>query len=287
MDKKKLNLILGAVLLLGAAFFAVTSMTPQQEEPAQTQTQAPTPPPPPQLTSVVVARKDIPKNTLITADEVKQKQTYMHELKPDDYQSIDHVIGKVATVDIIVGEKITRGRVMVKPSEQSLSMKVPEGKRALTIPIDKIASLEGMIKPNDRLDIIGKFAFGQNQSVVVPMFEDILVLAVGRTMAAYAAEGGYTSITVALEPDQGPLLIFALQLGQVQMLLRSPTDSQKSKVKMPVTMETLMATLFNVQQQQIQAVQQQPQQQQAAPAPQTRMPEPEDEIEVYTAGQRR
>jgi len=286
MDKKKLNLIIGFGILMVGGFIVVNMMGSQQEVVEE----APQPPPQPniepQLGMVVIARKDILKNTLITADEVKMKQAYEHEIKPDEYRSIDHVVGKVATVDIIVGERITRGRVMLKPSEQSLSGKVPDGKRAITIPIDKIASLEGMIKPNDRLDVIGMFSFGEKQQVVVPMFEDILVLAVGRTMAAYAAEGGYSTITIALEPKQATLLIFAMQLGPapLRMLLRSPTDSQKSPTKEPVTMETLWATLFNVQQQQLVAQQQESQVQ---PVQQMIKPEPEDEIEVYSAGQKR
>jgi pilus assembly protein CpaB len=284
IDKKKLNLALGGVILLIGGYLAMTMMNgPQQEQGApqeMPQQQAPQEIP---MGLVVVASKDIPKGTLVLGEMIKQKRVPGQMIGPEDLEGPEYAIGKVATVDIVVGEQITRPKLMVKPSEMKLSLKVPDGKRGLTIPIDKLASLENMIKPGDKVDVIGTFPFQNQQPVVVPMFEDVLILAVGRTMAEYAAEAGYETITMALSSKEATLLLFATQLGKLNLLLRSPLDTKTSRVKEPITLEKLWATLFNINVQQQQEKQQggsSQEQREVLPAKAT----PEQKIEVYSGG---
>lgn len=296
MDKKKLNLIIAGLIILVGGFLAMNMMGPKPEPMPPQGGQVPAQsarPQAPQYSQAVFAKRDIPKGSLITEDMVKAKRIPAHTQGADDILYDSHVIGKVATVNIVIGEKITKGRVQVKPSEMKLAMKVPDGKRAVTIPIDKLASLEGMIKPGDNVDIVGTFPFQNQQPVVVPMFENVLILAVGRTMTEYAAQGGYGTITMALTQKESTLLLYSTQLGKLNLLLRSPLDSKKSQVKEAITMDKLWATLFNVSQQQQSEMQQQQQgaalQQQQGPASsQSSVPKPneDEEIEVFVAGQR-
>lgn len=295
MDKKKLNLIIAALILIVGGFLAMNMMAPKEEpmpQQAQQQQQERPRPKAPQYSQAVFAKRDIPKGTLITEEFIKVKKIPAHTQGGDDILYDSHVVGKVATVNIVIGEKITKGRVQVKPSEMKLARKIPDGKRAITIPIDKLASLEGMIKPGDSVDIIGTFPYQNKQPVVVPMFENVPILAVGRTMTEYAAQGGYASITMALNQKESTLLLYATQLGKLNLLLRSPLDSKKSQVKEPITLEKLWGTLFNVSQQQQQqpsrqqGAAQQNMQQQVMPQQTIQKPNEDDEIEVFVAGQR-
>lgn len=286
MEKKKLNLIIGAVIMIVGVFLALNMMNEQQPAPSPQagQPQQQRSPRAPQYAEVVVAKKDIPKGSLVTEEYVKTKKVAVQTIGKEDMFELDQAIGKVSTVNIVVGERITKGRVEVKPPEDKLAFRVPDGHRAVTIPIDALASLEGMIKPGDRVDIIGTFPFQNKQPVVVPMFEDVIILATGRTMAAYASQGGYKSITMALKSNEAQILLFATQLGKLNLLLRSPLDSATSRVKEPLTMDKLWAALFNVSMQQ----QQQAQQGQQPQQPMTAEPiEKEPEIEIFSGGSRK
>lgn len=251
MDKKKQKLMIGIAVLIVGGFLVFNMTAPVQQAPVQqAAAQQRSAPAPVQYMPVVFAKKDIVKGSLILEEMVKMKNVPANTVKEEDLTSLDYAVGKVSTVDIVVGERVTKGRVMVRPSEAKLSKKVPDGKRAVTIPIDALASLEGMIKPGDRVDVVGNFPFQQKQPVIVAMFEDVLVLAVGRVMAEYAAQGGYKSITMALAPEEAHLLLFATQIGKLTLLLRSPLDSKKARVNEPITMDKLWSKLFNISEEQ-------------------------------------
>ena len=244
-----------------------------------------------------MAKKDIGRGTPISREMVRSVRA--PDVSVDDIESEDAVIGKIATIDIMVGERLTRPKVSMRQGQEQLADKVPAGKRAITIPIDKIASLEGMIRPNDRVDMVGTFpipAMGpggkqQNQNVVVPMFENIQVLAVGASITSMG-DRNYDSITFALAQEEASLLIYALQMGSVRLLLRSPEDSSVSKIKVPVTLNVLYDKLFTIQQQQ-----QQPQpgyssqpegesEEGSAPQPTTQAKSVEaSQVEVFTGGE--
>jgi len=61
--------------------------------------------------------------------------------------------------------------------------------RAVSIPVDAIASVSGMIKPNDHVDILGTFIFpsatvtGGVETITLTVLQDVTVLATGKALA--------------------------------------------------------------------------------------------------------
>jgi pilus assembly protein CpaB len=159
--------------------------------------------------------------------------------------------------------------------ETSLSMKVPAGKRAISVPIDNISSVGGMVKPGDHVDIVGWVPIpalgpdGKQTTQMSPMslFQDVLVLAVGQdfTSGAKGSSSSSNLITFALAPQEASLIAFVQEQGKIRLILRSPGDTQVQPA-VPVSWETLFRTVMP------QAFQQQPEEQQetAAPRPQQR-----------------
>lgn len=301
MNKKKiLNIALGIIIIVVAALIFLSMNQPdesQYQEQAQSQAPSRSAPEQEEFVGLVVARRDIPKGSIISSDIIKQKKAAARSLTDQDIVNPDAVVGKVATIDIILGEKITRSKIVMRPGEQQLSTKIPEGKRAITIPIDKISSLEGMIKPGDRVDIVGMFPYtnytpdGQpfTENIVVTMFEHVLVLAVGSNISGYSAQQNpaYSSMTFALSQEESSLFIYSLQLGTIRLLLRSPYDAAISKTKIAITMQKLQQKLFNVQE--LQQSSRPPADNSAAVASEPRPGAPtgssSSEIEVFTGGQ--
>jgi len=317
MDKKKIiNIILGVVIIVIGVLLWQNMQNQRQQAPQGAPNNAPVAAGPVPVTPdsgpsagtqrpnvsqagiVVVAKKDIGRGTPISREMIRSERA--SDVSADDIESEGAVVGKIATIDIMLGERITRQKVSMRQGEQQLADKVPAGKRAMTIPIDKIASLEGMVRPNDRVDMIGTFPIPsmvsggkqQNQNVVVPMFENIQVLAVGASITSMG-DRNYDSITFALSQEESSLLIYALQMGTIRLLLRSPEDSSVSKVKMPVTINVLYDKLFAIQQQQQQQQGYMPELQEQG-QPQERQPQQTQAsapvaapsgVEVFTGGE--
>ena len=125
-----------------------------------------------------------------------------------------------------------------RPQQQSLAVKTPVGKRAITVVVDKIFAVGGFVSPGDYVDIITHLNAPANpndpkgnQGITVTLFQNVLVLAVGNNMqpgTGFEAQQNATSIpiTFALNPQETSLLSFVQQHGNLQLALRPSLDTQ-------------------------------------------------------------
>ncbi|MCD6539813.1 MAG: Flp pilus assembly protein CpaB [Candidatus Omnitrophica bacterium] len=253
MDKKRVYLITAIVLALTAIFLIHSYVQSERQKILELARKR-------GIVEVVVAKEDIPAKTKISSEMLIRARIPSKRLQPDALTSLDSIVGKIAKRDIIEGEQIRASFLMIPGSQKSLSLKIPEGKRAITIPVDKISSIEGMINPGDSVDIVGSFSIpvptqgGKtvNQTMVVPMFENVLVLAVGAKIEAVSLgreeKKPPTTITLALTPEQASLLTYAIEIGKIKLLLRSMFDTQADFKRVPITVDKLWEKLLGIRQ---------------------------------------
>jgi pilus assembly protein CpaB len=174
----------------------------------------------------------------------------------------------VAVAPVAAGEQLTLGKLAYPKglgAGAGLASATPVGKRAITIAVDNVASLAGMLKPGDYVDVISllpvpvEAADGTQakQAAVVPLFQNVLVLAVGQDTGTSSAPGVEQArykeetktteasllITLALSPQEANLLAFAQEQGKIRLALRSPADS-KVELLQPAGWETLFQHLM-------------------------------------------
>ncbi len=242
MDKRMLNLIIGIGLAV-IAIFLIHGYMQQKEAVIRRLIEEG------KLMEFVVATTDIPKESTITSDMVTIKRDRSTAYQPGDLTSLESVVGRFVEVDILKGQHINSQMLRAKGSIKFLSQGIPKGMRAMTIPVDKISAIEGLIKPSDKVDVIGSFSIptGQkNQStpVVVTLFEGVRVLASGRSLSPYNVNPSADTITVALKPEDIKLLTFVLESGNdIRLVLRAPLDKTADPGYQAVTLETLMKKL--------------------------------------------
>jgi len=150
--------------------------------------------------AVLVARDDIAEGTAIDAEMLETAIVPNQYLQPQAVTSLDRITGMMVVAPIAKGEQITLSKLSFtrKTAGAGLAEATPVGKRAITISVENISSLAGMIKPGDYVDVIAmvpvpvQTADGQqaSQSAVIPLFQNIPVLAVGQDIAAAFGKGG-------------------------------------------------------------------------------------------------
>ena len=203
------------------------------------------------LTTVVVAKQDIPAGTAIKESMLVETTLSRNMVQPRSAVSIDRVVDKITIAPIAKGEQVLLNKVTISGEIGSLSMKVPSGKRAVTVSVDNISSVGGMLRPGDHVDIVGMVpipamnADGKqvNQLATMPLFQDVLVLAVGQdfmnTQGAKKEEKlASPVITFALSPQEANLIVFVQEQGKIRLVLRSPGDTQLQQVT-PASWDTL------------------------------------------------
>lgn len=251
IEKQKLILITGIVLGIMAIVMTKVYLD-QQQQAVQERARAAIANMQSNQTAVLVAKRDIPQGSVIEAEMFESSIVPNKFVQPQAVTSLDRISGMVTVAPISKGEQISLSKLTnVKQAAGGgdLAGVTPSGKRAISIVVDNIASLSGMVKPGDYVDVLATIqipapgADGQvvNQMVVVPLFQNILVLAVGsdtggaslggsRYAEKDSSSGGNILITLALGPQEANLVAFVQEQGKIRLTMRSPADAQVEPV---------------------------------------------------------
>ena len=116
------------------------------------------------------------------------------------------------------------------------SLLTPSGKRALTVVIDSLSAVGGLISAGDYVDILADLKVpdkkGETKDVTAILFQNVEVLAVGSNfspesnIATYQQQQAMRSldVTLAVDPEEVGLVAFAQKYGKLKLALRSPSE---------------------------------------------------------------
>ena len=258
IQRQHIFLIAGVILAIVAALM-VNTYIEQQKQAAQKQAKISLANMQANQTAVLVAKQDIPKGSAIEAAMLETSIIPNKFMQPNAATSLDRVAGMVTVANISKGEQITLSKLanlQQKAGGGNLAGVTPVGKRAITVSVDTISSVAGMIKPGDYVDVFAMVpvpvqnAEGkqENQVAVLPLFQNVLVLAVGQDTGDTTQTSRYSKkeegpsgsglITLALGPQESSLMAFVQEQGKIRLVLRSPADAQVDSVQ-PASWETL------------------------------------------------
>jgi len=247
IDKQKLILISGIVLGV-MAIVMIKVYLDQQQQALQEKAKAAIASMQKDQTAVLVAKQDIPQGSVISPEMLDTSIVPNKFVQPQAVTSLDRISGMMTVAPISKGEQISLSKLIRERTAESrgLAGATPSGKRAITIVADSIASLSGMVKPGDYVDVLAVIQIpvqGQDgrvtgQIAIIPLFQNVLVLAVGQNTGAAAPAGRYTEsapvatsggnvlITLALGPQEANLVAFVQEQGKMRLVMRSPADAK-------------------------------------------------------------
>lgn len=225
-------LLAGAIALGGLAFFlsnkAINSRISQLEEEA---TRGKT------MVRVVVANRPLGAGELIDSSvvsvrEIPSEFVNKTTIVPDTYDAVD---GQALQVDVQRGEPLLTSYTASRGGEVFAAV-IKAGRRALTLEVDEISSISGMLRPGDRIDLLltarppeASSGGVAGREVTFPMLSNIEVLATGQAQKAKPAAGeaaaaGFSHITLDVTPEESTRIIVAKTAGKLTAVLRSPGD---------------------------------------------------------------
>lgn len=209
---------------------------------------------------VVMAAKDIPYSTTITADMVSVGTVgtvFSTDSTVVYYDKLEDVVGKIASADIFTGDQMTSKRVAdAGENKFGLSTKVAEGNRAITLPLTGDVALGSGLRVNDYVDVVvttqlptatteasARSTFSALMAGTVPsnsqVFYDRLglsysyiavqnlkVIALGQNIVPNALVQEYTTVTFEATPEEALQLSLIKDSGEVvsRLILRARGD---------------------------------------------------------------
>jgi Flp pilus assembly protein CpaB len=133
--------------------------------------------------------------------------------------------------------------------KSSLAKQTPPGKRAITVMIDSLQAIGGLVNPGDYVDVIAHLSVptgkkGAKESVTAMVFQDLQILAINTNLDEVGAyefqqKENKLRITFAVDPREAGLLAFAEMNGKLELVLRSPNE--KDHQMLPTATWTTLA----------------------------------------------
>ena len=235
MDKKKLMLLLGAlVIAIGTALAARSLLTGASAPSAEAAQQVPKGP------KVLVAQRALPVGTIITADSVSF-QLWPKEMVQDAYfidgeADMNKLLGTVVRYPITAGQPVTQGALVAPGDRGFLAAALGPGMRAVTIPVSAKTGVGGFIFPGDHVDLmLTQTVSGQGDGPPLKATETILrnvrVLATDQTTNTVVEDGktvvrSFRTVTLEVTPKIAEKIAVAQTIGTLSLTLRSLADNQ-------------------------------------------------------------
>lgn len=182
-------------------------------------------------------------------EKEQQLQQQIETLRAQMAQEIQRVAQEAAQQAAQQAQVVTKTEEK-EVRQEAFSIHMPKGKRALTVLIDSLSAVGGLIKAGDLVDIIAHLQIPdpsdkekeqqtvKKEDVTTILFQKILVLSVNTnfddmTAPDYAQQqqAGRLNITLALDPEAAALLTFAQKNGQIQFTLRAPDEKETGVFK--------------------------------------------------------
>jgi pilus assembly protein CpaB len=145
-------------------------------------------------------------------------------VRPEDFARID---GKAVAYNLRSGEMLMWSQMEAQRAP-TFSARLPPGRRAITVVVDEINSISGMLEPGDLIDLM--FAVEQNgQKLVLPLLQSMQILATGQRVVDDPKSGEkaqFATVTLNATPEQAKNIIIARETGKLTALLRNPNDKE-------------------------------------------------------------
>lgn len=238
MDKKKLMLLIGALIIaigtgLAARSVLSGSSAPQAGAMAPPMVQGP---------KVLVAQRALAVGTIITQDSISF-QAWPKDMVQDAYYlegaaDITKLLGTVVRNPITAGQPVTVGALVAPGDRGFLAAALGPGMRAVTIPVSSKTGVAGFIFPGDHVDLLltqSVASKGGADSTDLKTTETILrnlrILATDQATSTEIVDGKSVvkqsgTVTLEVTPRIAEKIQVAETIGALSLSLRSIADNQ-------------------------------------------------------------
>lgn len=241
MNSRRITMIIAVVVAVAAGLLTVRFLTAADHaaQPAVTETKP-----------VLIASVDIHARDKITPAMLTKVTKPVTQIEPGALADPHAAEGDMALVAIREGSTITDSEIG-QPAQVGITAKLRPGMRAVSIPMDLVKSVSGLVEPGDRVDVMASVVHGNKNPPTRTIIRGALVLAVNSELqpdaqpssqpAGQPAPNGPSApevVTLGVTPDQADLLTFADFNTTLRLALRSPNEPIRSYGAEPLQMPT-------------------------------------------------
>jgi pilus assembly protein CpaB len=243
MDKKKLLLLIGALIVAIGTGLAARSVLSGSSAPHA----AAVAPPVAQGPKVLVAQRALPIGTIITADSISF-QAWPKEMIQDAYflegeSDMTKLLGTVVRNPVTAGQPVTQGTLVAPGDRGFLAAALGPGMRAITITVSQKTGVAGFVFPGDHVDLLltqvvrGRNGAEGDLKTTETILRNLRVLATDQSTDTEIVDGKSIvrqskTVTLEVTPRIAEKIQVAETIGSLSLSLRSIADNQSDLERM-------------------------------------------------------
>ncbi len=178
--------------------------------------------------SIVVARGDLQAGTLLSSENLAARRfpvefAQSSAISADNYERL---LGRTLSRNLKKGDAIMSA-MFEGERLPTFSARVGKGRRAITVPVDDINSISGMLEPEDKIDLIATQE-KEGRRITFTLQQQIRVLATGQRTVSDPKTGEkrqFSTVTLDATPAEAQRIIAVREQGKLTALLRNPEDT--------------------------------------------------------------
>ncbi|MFP5327142.1 MAG: Flp pilus assembly protein CpaB [Acidimicrobiia bacterium] len=175
--------------------------------------------------------RDYPAERAIAEERIGIGEIPRRFRPPSALTRLEDIAGKVAISELSPNQVVVTGQfVDPRVAQRTFSQRIPSGNVAITVSVDQVRGVAGLLRPDDRVNIL---VFQDGSERV--LYQNVQVIAVGSSTAPLpgeqpdpAAEAPTSSnlITFAVPPEAAARIAFAAQnSGGIYLTLVPPDNA--------------------------------------------------------------
>ncbi|WP_120716019.1 Flp pilus assembly protein CpaB [Tsuneonella amylolytica] len=185
------------------------------------------------MVRIVVATQPLEFGTALTEQNVRLQNFPVSSVPEGAFTSIPDVLrdGRVALRPLVPGEPILASKVSGSDGRATLAALLPDGFRAVSMPVNNINGVAGFVLPGMTVDVlllrqIEGDGSDQNDQRADVILESAQVLAVDQSANDKDGEPKPSrTVTLAVTPQDASRLAIANRMGTLQLTLRKVEDA--------------------------------------------------------------
>jgi pilus assembly protein CpaB len=150
---------------------------------------------------------------------------------PGAFNAPQPLVGRVVMYPLAAGEPILERQLANPGSGMGLTVKIPDGMRAISLRSDEVVGVAGFLLPGTHVDVLVTVRPANTDPVTNTVLQDAIVLATGQKTEP-DPEGKPTTATVVtllVKPEDAERVDLASTQGIVHFVLRNGVDREQFK----------------------------------------------------------
>lgn len=229
MQNRNVLIVIGALVIAAFAVFLANSYLSGVEESVVNQAESQ------QVTPIVVATQPLDFGDALTPENIRLQNFPASSIPQGAFRTVRDALAdnRVVLRPIVPGEPLLADKVSGASGRAVLAANLPEGMRAVAIPVTDVTGVAGFVRPGDTVDVILTRQIPGDGAEQTDLMSDVIlervkVLAIDQIASEGDTEPkvGKTAV-LEVDPLQAQQLAIATKIGTLSMALRN-VESQEA-----------------------------------------------------------